>query len=291
MELFTYHRIQAFGNTEIQYLESQSRKHRKEAFFAMTEYDIPCIVLMNNHTLEPELLNRATEREIPVFSMPLQTVQGLDCLTRFLDIQFAPQITLHGSLLDVYGVGVLLVGRSGIGKSEIALDLVERGHRLVADDVVVLTKKGDDVLLGSGTPVMQHFMEIRGLGIIDVRHMFGVRSIRYQKRLEVVVELEEWSDTAEYTRTGLDVEEQSLLDVRTQFMRLPIIAGKNIAVIAEAIALRYLSRMYGHDAAQELQKRLFQEMKHKEKLHKTTTLSEQQQLQAKDHLTFYYDTE
>jgi len=151
---------------------------------------------------------------------------------------------------------MLFVGKSGIGKSEVALDLVERGHRLVADDVVILTKKGAGILMGAGTDLVKHFMELRGIGIIDIRSMFGVRAIRFQKRLEVVIELEIWNDKSEYTRTGLDDVSTSIMDVDIPYIKLPIIPGKNITVISEIIALNYLLRHYGYDAAKVLQQRL-----------------------------------
>lgn len=167
---------------------------------------------------------------------------------------------VHGSFVDVYGVGVLFVGRSGIGKSEIALDLVERGHRLVADDVVMLTKKRDAVLMGTGTSLVKHYMEIRGLGIIDVRQMFGIRAIRFQKRLEIVVELEDWDPEKEYDRIGLDDEPKAVMGVDISSVKLPIFPGKNITVISEVIALNYLLRTYGYNAAKEFANKLREEI-------------------------------
>ncbi len=176
-------------------------------------------------------------------------------LSEFLDDHFSQQAVVHGSFVDVYGVGILFTGRSGIGKSEIALDLVERGHRLVADDVVMITQKRT-ALMGTGTSLIQHFMEIRGLGMIDVRQMFGIRSIRFQKRLEIVVELEEWTSSEEYTRTGLDEEPMSVMGVEISTVKLPIFPGKNITVIAEVIAINYLLRTYGYDTAKVFSDRL-----------------------------------
>jgi HPr kinase/phosphorylase len=174
----------------------------------------------------------------------------------FLDDQFAPRISIHGSFVDVYGVGMLFIGKSGIGKSEVALDLIERGHRLVADDIIILTKKGEGILIGFGTNLVKHIMEIRGLGLIDVERMFGIRAIRYQKRLEVIVELEVWSDKEEYTRTGLDGNFVSISDVEIPYVKLPILPGKNITVISEVISLNYLLKHFGYDAAAHFQNRL-----------------------------------
>ncbi|RMD49923.1 MAG: HPr kinase/phosphorylase, partial [Ignavibacteria bacterium] len=172
-------------------------------------------------------------------------------------------ISIHGSFVDVYGVGMLFVGKSGIGKSEVALDLVERGHRLVADDVVIFTKKGEGILIGAGTELTGHFMELRGVGIIDVKNTFGIRSIRFQKRLEVVIDLELWDEKAHYTRTGLDDKTVDIQGVNIPYVKLPIIPGKNITVIAEVIALNYLLKHYGYDAAKVFQERLSQKLKSK----------------------------
>lgn len=254
--LFTYDRVQIMGNTEIRYLNSLEPEQRRSAFTTLLEFQIPCIVLTNGNLLDEDLLSAAGGKAIPVFATEFSTTKFSYFLADFLDDQFAPQVVVHGSLVDVYGVGVLLVGRSGIGKSEIALDLVERGHRLVADDVVMITRKGEGILIGAGTDLVKHFMEVRGLGLIDVRSMFGIRAIRYQKRVEIIVELEDWRENEEYTRTGLDDSEFSILDVDIPLVRLPIFPGKNVTVITEVISLNYLLRHYGYDAAKVLAKRL-----------------------------------
>lgn len=256
VELFTFDRVQIIGNTEIKYLDSLKPDQRRLAFMSLLEFKMPCIILTNNNMLDQELLNAAAAKGIPMFGTPFETTKIAYFLADFLDDQFALQIVLHGSFVDVYGVGVLLAGRSAIGKSEIALDLVERGHRLVADDVVMATRKGEGIVMGSGTDLVKHFMEIRGLGLIDVRSMFGIRAIRFQKRVEVVVELEEWNPTHDYTRTGLDEETVHILDVELPLVKLPIFPGKNVTVITEVIALNYLLKHYGYDAAGEFSKRL-----------------------------------
>ena len=186
----------------------------------------------------------------------IETTQAIYLITDFLDDQFNLHTSLHGSFVDVYGVGILFVGKSGVGKSEVVLDLIERGHRLVTDDVTVVTQKGEGILMGSGTELGGHFMEIRGLGIINVREMFGIRAIRFQKRVEVIVELELWDTTATYTRTGLDESTVKVLGVEILRVKLPILPGKNITVISEVIALNYLLKHYGYDASQELTKKL-----------------------------------
>ena len=263
VQLFTHNRVQVFGNTEMYYLKSLSEQERIKAFSTLCTFDIPCIILTNNHEFDNALMEKALEAQIPVFQTPYETTKAIYLLTEFLDDQFAEQVTIHGSFVDVYGVGVLLIGRSGIGKSEIALDLVERGHRLVADDIVMFTKKRESVLMGTGTTLVKHFMEIRGLGIIDVEKMFGIRAIRFQKRLEIIVELEEWDKDKEYTRTGLDEYTSPILDVEIATVKLPIFAGKNITVITEVIALNYLSKTYGYNSAHEFANKLQQRIQQK----------------------------
>jgi HPr kinase/phosphorylase len=256
VELFTFDRVQIIGNTEIKYLDSLPIDARKDALTTLLAFKIPCIVLTNNNRIDEDILQAAASKGIPVFTTPFETTKIQYFLADFLDDQFASQIVLHGSFVDVYGIGVLMTGRSGIGKSEIALDLVERGHRLVADDVVMITRKGEGILMGSGTDLVKHFMEIRGLGLIDVRSMFGVRAIRFQKRVELVVELEEWKPNQDYTRTGLDDQIINVLDVEIPLVKLPIFPGKNVTVITEVISLNYLLKHYGYDAAREFSTRL-----------------------------------
>lgn len=256
VELFTYDRVQVFGNTEIRYMQHLALRERIKAFETIFQFDLPCIIVTNDNVIDRELLDIATEHKVSVFQSPFETTKLVFFLSDFLDDQFALQTVVHGSFIDVYGVGVLLTGRSGIGKSEIALDLIERGHRLVADDVVMITRKGEGILMGAGTDVVKHFMEIRGLGLIDVKSIFGIRSIRFQKRVEIVVELEEWKQDAEYTRTGLDHKTLAVMGVDLPHVKLPIFPGKNVTVITEVIALDYLLRHYGYDAAKEFSKRL-----------------------------------
>jgi HPr kinase/phosphorylase len=248
-KLFTWHRVQVIGNTEFFYLESLGHARRVEMFQTLLSFEVPCLVLTSGNALEAELLDIATSHGVGVFNTPHETTKAVYLLSDFLDDQFAAYASVHGAFVDVYGVGVLFIGRSGIGKSEVALDLIERGHRLVADDVVLVTRKGEGILMGAGTALAPHFMEVRGLGLLDVRQMFGIRAIRFQKRVEVIVELEEWDPKAEYTRTGLENPVVELLHVDTPYVRLPIFPGKNITVIAEVIALNYLLKHYGYDAA------------------------------------------
>jgi len=260
VQVFTYKRIQVIGNSEFTYLKTLSPALRKASIRRVLEFDIPCIIITNGNQPPQELLQIADEKEIAVFLTPFSTTKVTQLLSAYLDEEFAPKITIHGSLVDVYGVGLLFTGRSGIGKSEIALDLVERGHQLVADDVVNIIRKGNNVLIGAGSEMLQHHMEVRGLGIIDVRSIFGIRSIRKQKRIQVEVHLEDWDDSEDYERIGLDEETTKILEVTIQLIKLPIFPGKNITVIAEVIALNTLLKLEGHHPAIEFNKRLLKKM-------------------------------
>ncbi|MFH0733890.1 MAG: HPr(Ser) kinase/phosphatase [bacterium] len=265
VELFTHSRVQIFGNTEVKYLNNLSEEERINSLEKIFKFTIPCVIITNNNKVPDKVIETATKYKIPVFTSPYLTTKLAYLISDFLDDQFSPQVTVHGSFADVYGAGILFVGKSGIGKSEVALDLVERGHRLVADDVIIFTKKGEGILMGSGTDLVGHFMEIRGVGLIDVRSMFGVRAIRFQKRLEVVIELELWDDQSEYTRLGLENPTINILDTEIPYIKLPIIPGKNITVISEVIALNYLLKHYGYDASKVFRERL------NEKIRKNTS--------------------
>jgi HPr kinase/phosphorylase len=260
VDLFSFARVQIFGNTEMRYLNQLSEEKKIEAVERTFKFNIPCIILTDGNQPFPKLIELANKYQIPVFGTPFSTTKLVYLVGDFLDDQFAERISLHGSLVDVYGVGVLFIGKSGIGKSEVALDLVERGHRLVADDHIILTKKGESILIGAGTNIAKHYMEIRGLGIIDVERMFGIRAIRFQKRLEIVVELELWDEKNDYTRTGLEENTVNIAGIDILYVKLPIIPGKNITVISEVISLTYLLKHYGYDAPKLFQDRLNREI-------------------------------
>ena len=259
-ELFTHQRVQVLGNTECRFLMQMCKQDRPNAFAKLLEYDLPCVVLTDHNTLPEPLLKAAEERGVPVFRTPVPTTAFMYQMRDFLEDQFALQLTLHGSLVDVYGTGLLLTGPSGIGKSEVALDLVERGHRLVADEVIA-SKKAEGLLMGSGTELAQHLMEIRGLGIVDVRAMFGVRAIRHQKRIEVIVRMHQWDEDEEYTRIDMADDSELVLEVELPLVKLPIIPGKNVTVICEVIAMNHLLRHYGYDPAEVFKSRLAEQIK------------------------------
>jgi HPr kinase/phosphorylase len=200
---------------------------------------------------------------VPVLRTRLKTAEFYKRIKPLIEDAFAPRTTLHGSLADVYGVGLLFVGRSGIGKSECVLDLVERGHRLVADDVVKVTRRGSDVLIGQGHELAGHHMEIRGVGLVDIPALFGVRSVRQQKRIEVVVQLEDWETAKDADRTGLMRDTQSILDVPIPKVIVPLNPGKNITVVSEVVAMMHLLRYSGVDVATAFNERLIKRMREK----------------------------
>jgi HPr kinase/phosphorylase len=256
-------RLHILGETEITYLASLDAKARRVSIDTFLSYALPCIIITKAQEAPEELLVLARERGIPVIRTRLKTAEFYRRLKPFLDDAFAPRTTVHGSLADVFGVGLLFRGRSGIGKSECVLDLVERGHRLVADDVVHVTRRGHDVLIGRGHEISRHFMEIRGVGLIDINALFGIRSVRQQKRIEVVVQLEDWDTAREYDRTGLDQQSTELLDVRIPLVTVPLNPGKNLTVICEVVAMNHLLRYSGVDSAASFNERLIKRMKEK----------------------------
>ena len=266
LDLFTYDRVQILGNTEISFLESIGDARTRDSIQKVMVYDIPCIVVTNSNPVPEGLVELGREKGIPVFSSSLGTTEFTHLLSDFLDEHFAPTVQMHGTLVDVYGTGLLLTGKSGIGKSEVALDLVERGHRLVADDVVTITRKADSVLIGRCNETLHHLMEIRGLGIIDVKEIFGVHSIRMQKRVEMIVELRVWQDRDGFERTGLDKTSKDVLGIDVPHVQLPIFPGMNITVICETLALNLHLQVYGYDAAEELNRRLLKSMQDNQRL-------------------------
>jgi len=265
-ENFLSERIQVVGETEIGLLASYSEAERTVALDRLFQFQVPLITVSKDLTVPPAFLERAASKGIPVLRTPMSTTPFIHELTAFLDDTFAPTSTAHGSLVDVYGVGLLFTGRSGIGKSEIALDLVERGHRLVADDVVTIKRRHENVLIGSANKVLGHHLEIRGVGIIDLQRVFGIRAIRFQKRLEVEVHLQEWSDGIDYERTGLDERTTTILGTQLPLVTVPIYPGKNITVISEVIALNYLVKAYGFDTALEFDQKLSEIMAQNQRL-------------------------
>jgi len=259
VDLYAFDRAQVLGNTELIYLQSLTPEGRREAMDIIFQFDLPCVIVTNGYAIFPELVELAEQHQIPLVSTTLSTARFTHQFVAVLDEHFAPETTVHGTMVDVYGVGLLFSGRSGIGKSEIALDLVERGHRLVADDVVHILRKRD-ILVGEASPLLGHHMEIRGVGIIDVERLYGIRAIRKAKRIEMEVRLAQWDGEEEYERTGMDTDKSSILGVEIPLVRLPIYPGKNVTVIAETIAMTYLLKLRGINPAKDLDARLSAEL-------------------------------
>jgi HPr kinase/phosphorylase len=259
-ERFPPDRMQVLGETEIAFLESLDEERRRAALVTFLGFDIPVIFITKGQDPPPPLIELATQAGTPVIRTGLKTAEFYTRIKPFLEDRFAPRTTLHGSLADVYGVGLLFMGKSGIGKSETVLDLVERGHRLVADDLVMVTRRGNEVLIGKGHEMQRHHMEIRGVGIIDVRTMFGIRAIRQQKRVEVVVQLEIWDEGGAYERTGLDSRTMDILGVPIPIVTVPLVPGKNITVVCEVVAMNHLLKYAGIDTARRFNDRLQRRM-------------------------------
>ena len=261
VERFPAHRLQVFGETEISYLESRTDAERREILGTFFSFPIPAVFITKGQHPPAEMLELAAVAGVPIIGSKLKTNDFYTRIKSWLEEEFAPTTTLHGSLCDIFGVGLLFVGRSGIGKSECVLDLVERGHRLVADDVVLVTRRGAEVLIGRGHELQRHYMEIRGVGLVDVPSIFGIRAVRQQKRIEVVVELVDWDPELVVDRTGLDREGSTILDVTLPKITVPLNPGKNITVIAEVIAMNHLLKYSGIDPAERFNERLMKTMR------------------------------
>jgi HPr kinase/phosphorylase len=242
-------RMQVFGETEITYLATLTEAERYERCRGLFAFGIPAVFVTKGQRIPEQLVQAAVEAGIPVFRSALSTKEFYLRIKPYLASALAPTVALYGSLADVYGVGLLFVGSSGVGKSECVLDLVERGHRLVADDLVIAKRRGHDVILGRGHERQAHHMEIRGVGIIDIPRLFGIRAIRMQKRIEVVVHLEHWAEDRNYSRTGLEEETETILGVDLPTVTIPLNPGKNITVISEVLAMNHLLRFAGVHSA------------------------------------------
>ena len=265
VEIFTFAPVQILGNLEIDYLRSLPPDQRLQALEIIYQFELPCIVVTGRGRLLPELRILANKNNIPLLRTEFDTTKFIHLLHFYLDPVFSPQVTMHGTLVDVHGVGLLVVGRSSIGKSEIGLDLVERGHRLVADDTVIITRQAQGILVGRSPELLQDHMEIRGIGVVDIKRLFGIGGTRRQKRVEVMVTLVDWQADFDYERIGIDDKGKFILGVEVPEITVPIFPGKNITVIAEAIAFNYLLRLDGYHAAQEFNKRLIRRMQRKKR--------------------------
>ena len=261
---FANNRAQILGETELAYLNSLNREQRLDQLDRMFRCDMPFLIVTKAIKMPPELVEMGNKFKTPVFQTRLSTADLIMRLSGYLDEYFAPFINTHGTLVDVYGVGMLYTGKSGVGKSECALDLIERGHRLVADDMVRITKKGPNYIVGSGNDLLGHHMEVRGIGIIDIERLFGIRSIRMQKRVECEVRLQLWDETTDYERLGIEEMYTTILGVEIPIITVPVSPGKNITVISEVIAMNQMLKVYGENTAQQFSRKLSERMQRRQ---------------------------
>lgn len=258
--------LMVFDETDMIFLDKLSQAKQEKAFKAIIDAAVPCVVFSKSaHTIPACFLHLAKEKNIAVFQSDEPANKVIHIISDYLDFIFAPIKNVHGTLVDVWGIGILIIGRSGIGKSEIALDLIERGHRLVADDLVFCKRKSKFILMGEGRDFANHYLEIRGLGLVDVKRLYGIRSVRKQKRIEVIIELVEWDPKRNYDRTGLDQDEKKINEVTLPRVVLPIFPGKNMTVLAETIALNQQLKIRGINPAQEFNDKLMKQMQKKMK--------------------------
>ena len=255
-EHFDATRLQIIGFVEYTYMEGLTDEARREAYEKLMAYDIPCIVFSRDLKPDPIFLETAIQHEVPVLSTKKSTSDFMSEIIRWLNVKLAPCISVHGVLVDVYGEGVLITGESGIGKSEAALELIKRGHRLVSDDVVEIRKVSDASLVGSAPDITRHFIELRGIGIIDAKTLFGVESVKNTQTIDLVIKLEEWDKDKEYDRLGLQEEYTEFLGNRVVCHSIPIRPGRSLAVIVESAAVNHRQKKMGYNAAQELYNRV-----------------------------------
>ncbi len=255
-EHFAYERPQIIGNAEMGYLMGlppQERHKKVEKFFS---YDIPCMIFCRGHQPPQDLLDLARARDIPILGTKRPTTGFIVSAIMFINRLLAPHTTMHAVLVDVYGVGVLITGESGAGKSEAALELIKRGHQLVADDVVDICRVNETRLTGEAPETIRFFMEIRGIGIIDIRQMYGVGSVMMSKSIDMEIHLENWNEQKEYDRLGLEEKYTTIMDVKVPSITLPVKPGRNLAIIIEVAARNLSLKRMGYSAAKELDKRL-----------------------------------
>ncbi len=255
-EYFAFERPQVIGKVEMTYLESLEPAVRRERLEKYFSYDLPCVVICRGMTAPPELLEAAQARDIAVYQTSMLTTKFTFNAITYLNRCLAPRVTRHGVLVDVYGVGVLLTGESGVGKSEAALELVKRGHQLVADDVVDICRVSENRLTGECPEMVRHFMEIRGIGIIDIKAMYGIGAVATSKSIDLVMHMEHWVQGKEYDRLGLSEETITILGVKVPHQIMPVRPGRNLAIIIEVAARNLSLKRMGYSAAHELDRRL-----------------------------------
>jgi HPr kinase/phosphorylase len=258
---FDSERVQVIGHVERAYMQQMGRENAVKIMSKLMDYKVPCIVFCRNIEVPQEFIEVANQKGIPLLRSSKTTSAFMAEVIRWLNVELAPRITIHGVLVDVYGEGILIMGESGIGKSEAALELIKRGHRLVTDDVVEIKKVSDETLIGTSPDITRHFIELRGIGIIDVKTLFGVESVKNTQSIDLVIKLEEWNKEKQYDRLGLEEQYIEFLGNRVVCHSIPIRPGRNLAIICEAAAVNYRQKKMGYNAAQELYNRVTNNLK------------------------------
>ncbi|AQX53254.1 HPr kinase/phosphorylase [Bacillus sp. VT 712] len=256
---FTYYpaeRIQLLGKTELSFFERLDDEEKKVRMEKMCTDITPAIIISRDMSVPKELIEASEREAVPVLRSPSKTTRLSSHLTNFLESRLAPSTALHGVLVDIYGIGVLIMGKSGVGKSETALELVKRGHRLVADDCVEIRQEDQDTLVGNAPGLIEHLLEIRGLGIINVMTLFGAGSVRSYKRISLVIQLETWDQNKHYDRLGLEEDKMKIIDTDVTKITLPVRPGRNLAVIIEVAAMNFRLKRMGINAAEQFSNRL-----------------------------------
>lgn len=259
-EYFDPNRIQLIGKVEYTYLESLSSEERFSALESLMKEPIPVVILTRNLEPFPELIACAEKYSRPVMRTESSTSRFISAIILYLNVALAPMTQLHGVLVEVYGEGILLLGESGVGKSETAMELVKRGHRLVADDAVEIKRVSNKSLVGSAPEIIRHFIELRGIGIVDVKRIFGMGSVKDTENIDLVINLENWQNGKAYDRLGIETEHTDILGIKVPSLTIPIKPGRNLAIIVEVAAMNQRQRKMGYNAAQELNDRLLDQM-------------------------------
>ena len=253
-------RIQILGKVEHTYLEKMSSEGRTESLEKLFSQPIPVVIITRDMEVLPEILDCATRHNIPLLRSKESTSRFMSALILSLNVWLAPLTTMHGVLVEVYGEGILLIGESGVGKSETAMELVKRGHRLVADDAVEIRRVSNKTLVGSSPEIIRHFIELRGIGIIDVKRIFGMGAVKDTENIDLVINLEAWQSGKHYDRLGLDSHSTEILGLENPSLTIPVKPGRNLAIIVEVAAMNHRQRRMGYNAAQELNRRLMDQM-------------------------------
>ncbi|MEA1975572.1 MAG: HPr(Ser) kinase/phosphatase [Bacillota bacterium] len=253
---FSPKRIQIVGNSEWSYLNELTSEKRRSIAVKLMSYDIPCIVFTRNLEVFDEFIEEANKLNVSILQSKYHTTKFISKSSEYLDRVLAKKITVHGVLVDVYGIGILIFGKSGVGKSETALELIKRGHRFIADDAIIIRRLGETQLIGESPEIIKNLLELRGIGIIDISRLYGIGSVREEKQIDLVIEFEEWDKKKSYDRLGLDDKYTTLLDIDISKLSIPIRPGRNLAMIVEAAAINHRQKCMGFNAAEKLEKRL-----------------------------------